>query len=146
MLELESFHLACKTTLDRFAPLKQKAMRNNNQQFMTKTLRKAIMKRSKLKNKFNKKRNAKNWSNYKQRNYCSNLLKESKTRHFKNVTENKRFWKTKPFFTDKIKYSNNIILTENYQFIREDEKICKIFNTYVTSVTKGLKLRQVDKT
>ena len=28
----------------------------------------------------------------------------------------------------------------------EDEKICKIFNTYFTNVTKGLKLPQVDKT
>ena len=60
-------------------------------------------------------RNAKNWSNYKQqRHYCSDLLSESKTRHFNNlnltdVTENKRFWKTiKPFFTDKTKNSNNI--------------------------------------
>ena len=31
---------------------------------MTKTFRKAIMKISKLKNKFNKERNAKNWFNY----------------------------------------------------------------------------------
>ena len=48
-------------------------------------------------------------------NYCSNLLKESKTRHFNNlnvrdITENKRFWKAiKPFFTDKTKNSKNII-------------------------------------
>ena len=67
---------------------------------MTKTLCKATMKRSKLRNRFNKERNAKNYSDYKrQQNYCSNLLKESKTRHFNNlnlkdVTENKRFWKT----------------------------------------------------
>ena len=114
---------------------------------MTKTLHKAIMKRSKSKNKFSKKRNAKNWSDYKQqRNFCSNLLKESKTGHFNNlnvtdVTENKRFWKTKkPFFTDKTKNNSNIILTENYQIIREDEKICKTLNTYFTNVTKGLKL------
>ena len=47
-------------------------------------------------------------------------------RHFNNLnvkdaTENKRFWKTiKPFFTEKTKNSNNIILTENYQTIREN--------------------------
>ena len=36
------------------------------QQFeMTKTLRKAIMKRSKLRNKFNKEKNIENWSEYK---------------------------------------------------------------------------------
>ena len=117
---------------------------------MTKTLRKAIMRKSKLKNKFNEERNAKNWSNYKQqRNNCSNLLKESKASHLnklnvKDVAENMRFWKTtKPFFTDKTKNSNNIILTENYQTIREDENICKIFNTHFTNnyFTKLLKLR-----
>ena len=77
---------------------------------MTKTLRKAIMKRSKLRNKFNEEKNTENWSEYKrQRNVCSNLLKQSKKRHFNNlsvkdVTENKQFWKTvKPFFTEKIK-------------------------------------------
>ena len=86
MLDFESFHLAFKTTLDQFVPLKQKVVQNNSQPFMTKILRKAIMKRSKSKNKFNKGRNAKNWSNYKQQqNYCSNILKESKTRHFNNL-------------------------------------------------------------
>ena len=82
------FHLAFKSTVDRFAPLQQKVVQNNKQPFMTKTLRKAIMKRSKLKNKFNKERIAKNWSDYKQqRNWYSNLWKESKTRHFNNLNE-----------------------------------------------------------
>ena len=86
VLDFKSLHLAFKTTLDRFAFLKQNVVRNNNQPFMTKTLRKAIMKRSKSKNKFNKERNAKNWSSYKhQGSFCSNLLKESKTHHFNNL-------------------------------------------------------------
>ena len=112
---------------------------------MTKTLRKAIMKRSKLKNKFNKERNAKNWSNYKQqRNYCSSLSKKS-ILIVKDIS--KRFGLQQNLFcTDKTKNINNIILTENYQTIKEDEKIFKIFDTYFTNVTKGLKLRQVDKT
>ena len=64
---------------------------------MTKTPRKAIMKRFKLRNKFNEERNIKNWSEYKrQRNFCSNLLKQTKKHHFNslnvnNVTENKKF-------------------------------------------------------
>ena len=55
------------------------------------------MKRSKLRNKFNKERNIENWSEYKrQRNLCSNLLKQSKKRHFNSlnvndVTENEKF-------------------------------------------------------
>ena len=36
---------------------------------MTKTLRKAIMHRSKLKNVYIRKRNDKNWENYKQKNF-----------------------------------------------------------------------------
>ena len=46
---------------------------------MTKTLRKGIMKRSKLRNKFNEQRNIENWSEYqRQRNLCSNLLSSPK--------------------------------------------------------------------
>ena len=41
---------------NKHAPLKFKVVRANNNPFMTKDLRKAIMKRSKLKNEFNKKK------------------------------------------------------------------------------------------
>ena len=64
----------------------------------------------------------------------------------KEVTENKHFWKTtKPFFTGKKKTTNNIILSENNQTVREGKASCQIFNTYFTNVSKGLKLRQVDE-
>ena len=49
MLDFKSFHLVFTTTLEQFSPVKQNVVRNNNQPFMTKTLRKAIMKKSKLK-------------------------------------------------------------------------------------------------
>ena len=107
--DFESFHFAFKVILNQFAPLKQKLIRNNNQPFMTKTFRKTIMKKSKLTNKFNEKRDIENWSQYKhQRNLSSNLLNQSKKRHFNSlnvndVTENKKFQKTiKPFFIKKI--------------------------------------------
>ena len=43
------------------------------------------------------------------------------------------------------KPTNNIILTENNQTVRKDKKICQIFNTYFTNITKDLKFRQVDE-
>ena len=52
---------------------------------MTKTLRKAIMHRSKLKNVYIRKRNDKNWENYKQRNICVDLLRKTKTEYFENL-------------------------------------------------------------
>ena len=76
MSGFESFHFAFRVILNQLAPLKNKLIRNNNQPFKTKTLHKTIMKRSKLRSKFNKERNIENWSEYKrQRNLCSNLLK-----------------------------------------------------------------------
>ena len=89
MSDFESFQFAFKVILNQFSPLKQKLIRNNNQSFMTKTLRKAIMKRSKLRSKLNEKRNIENWSEYKrQRHLCSNLLKQSKKRHFNSLISN----------------------------------------------------------
>ena len=64
---------------------KEKIVRFNNSPFMTKTLRKAIMHRSRLKNIYIPKRNDKNWENYKKQiNFCVELLRKTKTEYFKN--------------------------------------------------------------
>ena len=94
------FEKAFLTVLNKQAPLKTKFIRHNNNPFMTKELRKAIMKRSQLKNTYNKNHNYENWHLYKkQRNFCLNLLRKTKRNYFKNVkiqgiTDNKKFWKT----------------------------------------------------
>ena len=76
---------------------------------MTKALRKAIMHRSKLKNIFHKTRAKEDWNNYKkQRNFCVNLLRNTKKDYFqklniKDLTDNKKIWKTiKPFLAIKV--------------------------------------------
>ena len=62
------------TTLDKHVPKKIKTIRGNQKPHINKTLRKAIMKRSQLKNKGNKTRNAADVSDYKkQRNYVVKL-------------------------------------------------------------------------
>ena len=73
----------------------QMSLRFNHNPFMSKALRIAIMVRSNLKNKYNKNRTGKNWSNYKkQRNFCVILLRKTKKGYFnnlnlKNITNNK---------------------------------------------------------
>ena len=116
---------------------------------MSKALRKSIIKRSKLRNTFNKKRSSENWQNYKrQRNICSNILKSTKNTFFETlnmnkITDNRKFWKTvKPFFTDKCKTSNNIILKEKNETLNDNKKISNTFNEYFTNITKGLNLRE----
>ena len=66
-------------TLDTHAPIKKVIVRANHAPYVTKQMRKAIMKRSALENKFYKNRNAENLMVYKkQRNYCSRLYKNVK--------------------------------------------------------------------
>ena len=71
---------------------------------MTKQLRN-VMRRSRLKNIYNKTRFAENWDNYKkQRNFCVDLLRKIKRSYFeqiniKDISDNKKFWNTiTPFF------------------------------------------------
>ena len=88
-------------------------MRFNNNSFMSKALRKAFMHRLKLTNVCNKNRTKDNWTNYKkQRNFCANLLRKTKTEYFrklnvKDLSDNRKFWKTmKPFFRFELQKTN----------------------------------------
>ena len=47
-----------------------------------------------------------------------------------------------PFFTDKCKTNNNIILTEKNETLNDNNRISKTFNEYVTNITKGLNRRE----
>ena len=105
--------------------LKQKYLRYNSTPFMNRTLRKAIITRSKLKRRCNLDRIIINFENYKeQRNTCVNLLRKSKKQYFKNidlknVTDSKKFCKTiTPKFWNKCKTANIIILVENEKSYR----------------------------
>ena len=65
--------------VNKMAPLKHKFIRANNSNFMTKELRKAMMHRSKLNNKFYKLKTESAHAEYrKQRNLCTCLLKKAK--------------------------------------------------------------------
>ena len=67
------------STLDTFAPIERKLVRANDAPFMTNALRKSIMSRSRLRNKYTKKPIVQNLQEYKkQRNRCVNLLKKLK--------------------------------------------------------------------
>lgn len=79
------------------------------------------MKRAKIRDKFNRSRSHENWCNFKlQKNYSVNLLRETKTQHYgnlsvKNVKDKQTLWKTaKPYFRDTESNSNQITLLENY--------------------------------
>ena len=84
----------------------------------------------------------------KQSNICANILKKTKTDSFnnidiKNITDSKRFWTAvKPFFTDKSKTYNNIILNENDKTIKDGKEIANKFNKYFANIIKKLNLKK----
>ena len=70
----------------KHAPKKKKGFRGNEKPHMNKNLRRAIMKRSKLKNKANKTKTPLDITNYKeQRSYVTKFNKTAKLEYFNNL-------------------------------------------------------------
>ena len=102
------------------------------------------MKRSKLKNKANKKKNPSDIKNYKkERNYVEQLNKKAKLDYFNNFDSSqgsKPFWvKCKPYFSNKhSKADTDIILHEKDDIIFKNQEIANTFNEYFGSIVESL--------
>ena len=82
----DDFNQIFTSTLNQDAPIKKKWIRCNHKPHMNKTLRKAIMLRSKLKNRANKSNDARDIKMYKQqRDLVVRLNKDSKYSYFSNL-------------------------------------------------------------
>ena len=104
----ESFETTFIEVLNKHAPLKKKLFRANHAPYITKTLRKAIMRRSQLETKYLKTKTQTDLKLYKKhKNFCSKLYKKERGKYcesldMKNVLDSKKFWKTmRPFLSDK---------------------------------------------
>ena len=143
---LKKFLEVCNKALDKHLPHKSKFVLGNHSPFMNRELSKAIITRTRLRNKFFKEKTVENRKNYnKQRNYCATLLRNVKKEFYdsldeKHVTDNKTFRKTvKLFFSDKTINFPKITLVEKNEIINNKEKIAEIFNTYFTLIVSKLK-------
>ena len=112
----ELFESTFLELLNKHVPMKEKYATATNAPFMNKTLSKAIMTRSRLRNRFLCNPDMTNKMKYnKQRNNCVNLLRKEKRKYYKNldlkvITDNKNLWKTmKPLFSDKHTNSRNTL-------------------------------------
>ena len=109
-IDYDTLHKNVMNILQIHAPIKEKLVRANNAPFMNKKLSKAIMTRSRLRNKYKRNPTNSNETNFKkQRNYCVKLSRQSKKDYFNKldiskITDNKTFWgSVKPLFPDKEK-------------------------------------------
>ena len=82
----EKFENIFLSTLNLHAPLKKKIIRENHAPYMTKALRKAIMRRSQLQSKYYKTRNLTDYESFKkQRNYVSKMYKKERKKFYSNL-------------------------------------------------------------
>ena len=101
----ESFETTFTEVLKKHAPLKKKLFRANHAPYITKTLRKTIMRRSQLETKYLKSKTQTDFKLYKKyKNFCRKRgrRKYYESLDMKNVLHSKKFWKTMtPFLPDK---------------------------------------------
>ena len=133
----DCFYKVCIEVLNQYAPRKKKYVRGNNKPFLNKALSKAIMQRTKLRNKYLKDPSAANKFFYsKQRNWCVSLLRKEKKKYFanlneKDITDNKKVWQTiKAFLSEKTKSSEKITLIENENLVSDDAEVANCLNIF----------------
>ena len=141
----DAFTDVFRKIVDKHAPMKTKKVRGTQAPFVTKELRKAIMTRSRLKNKYNKWKSREFFLAFRQsKKECKRLTILSKSNHIKNATKNgimtsKDFWKfMKPIMVNKgIIASNTIILEENGELVSNEEHIVEIFNNHYINIVEN---------
>ena len=108
-----------------------KKLRGNPAKFMPKELRKAIMSRSRFKNKYLKWPSRENFLVYKKAD------KKAQKDYFKKATTDgvmstRKLWNTvKPFLTSKVfLYNDNISIDINGNIVEDEQKLAKEFNSY----------------
>ena len=141
----ETFEHIFLDKLEKYAPLKQKITRANHAPYMNKYLRKCIMKRSELENKYYKNKTNENLKAYKKhKNFCSKLYKKERKKFYtklntKNVTDNKLFWRTvKPFLSDKTPTNSNITLINGDEIVSEDKTVSEKLNNFFNNAVDDL--------
>ena len=131
--------------LDKHAPKKSKLIRGNEKPHMTGELKKAIMRRSNLWNKFQKTKCSSDLHAYKtQRNLVTNLNNLAKQKLFNNAInlsgdKPKAFWNLcKPFFSNKG-------VTESEIVVKKDGKLVQGVSSLVETFNEHYNTRAIDK-
>ena len=134
--------------LDKHAPLKQKYLRANQGPFMTKELQKAIMLRTKLRNRLNRLKTDQAYKEYKrQRNVCTYLLRKAKRDYYSKldpskIIDNKRFWKVdKRLFSEKATSTENITLVDKGEIFQDENIVAEKFNDLFGNAVKDLEIK-----
>ena len=143
----EAFEEILFGTLNKYAPVKKRTVRCNNKPFMSKKLRKAIMKRSMLKNKYLKEKTSASLKKYHtHKNYTNRLAKKEKSSYISNldlgsIKGSRNFWSLiGPLFSNKNGITQQITLVDDDKIISDDIGVAKTFNEFFKSAIKSLNI------
>ena len=121
--------------------------------FMNKLLSRGHMKRTRLRNRYLKKRSEQNiLFHVKQRNYCVFLSRKTKKDYYanlnvKDIVDNEQFWRTiKPLFFDKTKSNEKITSVEDQTVTTQDEQNPELLNIVFSNAVKNLKIPRFSNT
>ena len=148
-LDYASFEEVFEEVLNRHAPMKTKFLRGNSQPHVTPYLRKAIMKRSKLKRRALLTNSPEDMADYKkQRNLVVNINRQAKKDYYVNITNksgNQNFWNTvKPFFSEKSNtFDDRILLVDDGNIFNDQAEIAAMFNQFFNGITDSLELPKI---
>ena len=130
--------------------MKQRFFRANKSPLMNKTILRAKMNRTRLRNRFLKDISNSNRVVYNtQQNYCVCLVRKAKKSYYSNLDckkiVGKTFWKTiKPYYTGKGINHNNITLAENEETVSDNKEISETLNNFFSEVVTNLNLSRYD--
>ena len=138
-IPFDVFMNICKATLDKVAPLKQKYVRSNHSPFLNKEILKAIMNRTRLRNKFLRSRSTEDRSAYnQQRNFYLSLVSKAKRNYYYKNLDQRRLLTInlsgellKPLLSDKNSPFSKITLIENEFLLNDDGKISSTLNDFI---------------
>ena len=146
----DDFSNLFKKNTYKHAPIKQKKVRGNNAPFLTKELRKDIMDRSRLRNKYLKYPSRENFVNMKKmNNKCNSICRKSKIKYLKRsaekgISSSKQFWNfIKPFLTNKGCITNDFIIDftiirDGDAFIDKESKLMEMFNSHYIYIVEKI--------
>ena len=145
----KEFENSFLSVLEIHAPLRKKVIRANHAPYMTKCLRKAIMRRSQLQTKYYNTKDVNDYDIFKkQRNFVSKLYKKEKRKFYKNLDindllDNKTFWKyMKPLFSEKYECKPEITLVDGDNIITEDQDLAETFSIFFKKAVSNLEIKE----
>ena len=144
--EYENYEQNFIKVLNTHASKKVKVLRGNHKPHYYKNLRKAIMKKSRLKNKAKRTKASVDIVNYKKQHNLIVSLKHQAKHEYSNEVSNSEssrpFWETcKPYFSNKhARGDYKVMLIENDKMLLKNEEVGKVFNQYFGHITDSLNL------